>query len=41
MTLKIPSDLAVAAGDHILTLYTCAYSSDDARFIVQGVLREK
>lgn len=35
------SGLAVTAGDRILTLYTCAYSSDDARFIVQGVLREK
>ena len=35
---KIKTDVQVGVGDNIVTLSTCAYSSNDARFIVAGKL---
>ncbi len=35
---KIKTDVQVGVGDRIVTLSTCAYSSNDARFIVAGKL---
>lgn len=33
------SEIAPIASDHILTLSTCSYEFDDARFVLAGVLR--
>lgn len=35
---KIKTDVEVGVGDRLVSLSTCAYSSDDARFIVVGKL---